>query len=298
MKEGRSLELFFVDGHPEGMLTAEVFNWTGHVLRIPRTRLAEGLKREKAAQTGVYLLLGNDMERPRAYIGESENLRQRLAEHARSKDWWDQAVLITTAGDALHKAHVKYLEKRLIELAKSAANSDIDNGNDPSGASLNEAAKANMEGFLDTLQMVLPAIRVDILQSGKRSNRREEAEDTPDAKPQVFYFEIPRHRIKATAELVADELIVLQGSLCQPEWIGVKKHNSGYAKLHRDLVANGVIVVNGDRAHFSEDFAFTSPSAAAAIISGRATNGRTAWKTPDGKTYQKIEEEKLKEATQ
>ena len=34
---GRSLELFFIDGKPDGMQTAEVFNWTGHVLMTPRT---------------------------------------------------------------------------------------------------------------------------------------------------------------------------------------------------------------------------------------------------------------------
>jgi hypothetical protein len=38
MAGGRSLELYFIDGHPEGMLTAEVFNWTGHVLKFPRAQ--------------------------------------------------------------------------------------------------------------------------------------------------------------------------------------------------------------------------------------------------------------------
>ena len=28
-RQGRSLELYFIDGRPDGMLTAEVFNWTG-----------------------------------------------------------------------------------------------------------------------------------------------------------------------------------------------------------------------------------------------------------------------------
>lgn len=50
MSAGRSLELFFVDGNPEGMLTAEVFNWTSHVLRIPRTRLPDGLRLRAALQ--------------------------------------------------------------------------------------------------------------------------------------------------------------------------------------------------------------------------------------------------------
>ena len=38
---GRSLELHYIDGRPDGMLTAEMFNWTGHVLMTPRTQLAQ-----------------------------------------------------------------------------------------------------------------------------------------------------------------------------------------------------------------------------------------------------------------
>ena len=140
---GRSLELYFVDGHPDGMLTAEVFNWTGHVLRIPRTQLAEGLSRPLARQTGVYVLLGEDDGGPLGYIGETENMSQRIAQHAREKDWWNVVVLITTAGDSLHKAHVKYLEARLLEVATEARVRRLENGNVPTGASLNEAATAN-----------------------------------------------------------------------------------------------------------------------------------------------------------
>lgn len=43
-----SLELFFIDGKPDGMLTAEVFGWTGHILVAPRTRLAGALKRNES----------------------------------------------------------------------------------------------------------------------------------------------------------------------------------------------------------------------------------------------------------
>ncbi|MEJ0070345.1 MAG: hypothetical protein WDO24_18390 [Pseudomonadota bacterium] len=55
---GRSLELYYIDGRPDGMLTAEMFNWTGHVLMAPRTQLAEALARAEAGYAGVYLLLG------------------------------------------------------------------------------------------------------------------------------------------------------------------------------------------------------------------------------------------------
>lgn len=41
MSQGRSLRLFLVDGTPNGLLTAEIMNWTDHVLTGPRSKLAE-----------------------------------------------------------------------------------------------------------------------------------------------------------------------------------------------------------------------------------------------------------------
>jgi len=38
ISKGRSLERYFIEGKPDGMLTAEVFNWTGHVLFAPSER--------------------------------------------------------------------------------------------------------------------------------------------------------------------------------------------------------------------------------------------------------------------
>ncbi len=42
------LELFFVNGRAGGLLKAEVFNWAGHVLSTPRTKIAEALRRKDA----------------------------------------------------------------------------------------------------------------------------------------------------------------------------------------------------------------------------------------------------------
>jgi hypothetical protein len=48
--KARSLELYFIDGRPDGMLTAEVLNWTGHVLVAPRTQIAAALVRRHPNQ--------------------------------------------------------------------------------------------------------------------------------------------------------------------------------------------------------------------------------------------------------
>lgn len=58
MNVGRQIRIFLVDGTPGGLLTAEIMNWTGHVVAAPRSDLAALRKRHEAARTGVYVLLG------------------------------------------------------------------------------------------------------------------------------------------------------------------------------------------------------------------------------------------------
>lgn len=102
------------------MLTAEIFNWTGHVLVTPRIRLAEALKRKEAGYTGVYILLGDSDESSlvMAYIGESDDVASRIRNHDSKRDWWTQAILITSTANSLNKAHVRYVESRLVEEAR------------------------------------------------------------------------------------------------------------------------------------------------------------------------------------
>lgn len=297
MSTGRSLELFFVDGRPDGMLTAEVFNWTGHVLRIPKIKLPDGLKRKEARQTGVYILLGQNEDGPLAYIGETENMAERLKDHAAKKDWWDDAILITAAGDALHKAHVKYMESCLVEKALAAANIPLENENVPTKASLNEAATANMESFLETLHMVLPAIRVDLFQTRTRQTARDQQAKTGPQNRLFFKFTVKRNNLSATAFVDEDEFIVQKGAIVRAKWAGDRKHNTHYWKLHDELVSKGIIKVELDQGVLTENVAFSSPSAAAAIVAGRSSNGRTAWRTVSGQTFADWEKEQLEKAT-
>ena len=62
MSAGKSVRLFLADGTPGGLLTAEIMNWTGHVVAAPRSDLAALLKRPEATRTGIYIILGDDPE--------------------------------------------------------------------------------------------------------------------------------------------------------------------------------------------------------------------------------------------
>ena len=290
---GRSLELYFIDGRPDGMQTAEVFNWTGHVLMTPRTRIAEALGRDEAKYTGAYLLLGENENGPLAYIGEAESLAERIRNHDQKKDWWDRAVLVTTGANNLNKAHVRYLEARLIEFARKAGRTPLENGNQPGTPGLNEAARANMESFLDYLLMVLPALRIDMFVDNAKPLMASSGTLTEPTQPR---FELISNKLGlvARATLIDGEFVVSKGSEARAEWASQAVGAQSYVSLRKELEKSGVLQPVGSKRVFTVDYAFNSPSAAAAIVYGRSSNGTLAWRTADGsQTYKEWEAQQL-----
>ncbi len=74
---GRSVRLFLVDGKSTGLITAEIMNWTGHVLSCPRTELPKFLARPEVARTGVYLLHGRDPDDPDRTLADQPSRAKR-----------------------------------------------------------------------------------------------------------------------------------------------------------------------------------------------------------------------------
>jgi hypothetical protein len=297
---GRSLELYYIDGRPDGMLTAELFNWTGHVLMAPRTQIAEALARPEASYAGVYLLIGELDGEPRAYVGEGEDISARIRSHDVRKEWWTSAVLITAAANKLNKAHVRYLEARLIAEARSVGRVPLENGTNPVPATLSEADVAKMEAFLENLFVVLPAVRVDMFIQRARpasipSTQRAaplpiQLQTRSQASEEGFTLQLKREKFRADAILNSDgEFVVLEGSQAR-----ALQGPSPYAELYRELLRASVIVPDGDGYRFARSYAFKSPSAAASVALGRSSNGTTAWcRTSDGQTYKQWEANKL-----
>jgi hypothetical protein len=163
---GKQIKLFLVDGAAGGLTTAEITNWTGHVLSARRSDLAELLRREEAQRTGVYLLLGDDesaLGETRCYIGEADVVADRLRHHLREKEFWDRVIVITSKDTNLTKSHGRYLESRLIFLATEAKRVTLENGTAPPVPSLPEADSSDMDYFLAQLQIVLPVLGVNAI---------------------------------------------------------------------------------------------------------------------------------------
>lgn len=293
---GRSLELFYVDGIPDGMQTAKVSNWNIHVLMTPRTNILRALDREEAQHTGVYLLLGEkDDGQVELYIGESENMAMRIRDHDGKKDWWETAIFITRRDNDLNKAHVRRLEQDLYKTAEKVGLASVKNCNEPGGASLSEAEEHAMEAFRDTLMMILPAMRVSCFLEKSREEvnmKRAQSESLP-----VFRIQSSKLGVDATAILENGEMVVQKGSRARKKWeSGQGEHP--YRRLRERLEKTGVLSQERDHSVFTRNYAFSSPGPAAAAVRGAPAHGPSRWKLAEtGETYQEWEAKRLSQNT-
>jgi Domain of unknown function (DUF4357) len=291
---GRSIQLFLVDGTPSGLVIASIHGWTGSVLVSSQSTFAKVLARPEVDRTGVYILFGPDPSNPlsmRAYVGEADSVRDRIVQSAGNRGFWESAVVITTSDEALTKGHVRYLEARLIELASKAGRVVLDNGQFPASEKrfLPEADRANMESFLANLKVILPVVGLDLL----KPNPSAVLKTATQVSPSETRVEI-RHKsgIRATAVEEEGEFVVLEGSQALKD---AGYQSNSYGELKQELIAQGVLKesANASSYSFKKSFPFKSPSAAAAVVLDRNSNGRTEWKVVGSKyTYHEWQEAK------
>jgi hypothetical protein len=272
---GRSVRLFLIDGTPQGMRTAEVGNWTGLALVCPRTELARLSRRAEVRRTGVYLLIGPSESSASGlalYIGESDEIWSRLAAHDLNKDFWTWVVFFVSKDDNLTKAHVRWLEAALIKNLKLAKRAEVKNGNEAWSGKLPEADTADMEAFFENVRLLLPTLGVNVFAL--------EAQNNPD-KPSssVLTLELRWEDAKADCVVRDGQFVVMAGSTARVKEVDSL---SDWARaLRNNLRDTGVLAPmpnNGLLLRFEQEYAFDSPSAAAAVVSGTGLNGRAHWK--------------------
>ena len=275
-----TIKVFLLHGDPKRLRTAELSNWTGKAVAGPRTEFDGVLAREESDKSGVYLLTGTDPESGRAavYIGEAEGIRDRIKVHL-DRDFWSQVTFFVSKDENLTKAHIRYLEGKLIEIARSAGRALVKNGQG-SGAKIPESDRWEMEVFLEKIGQLLPVLGVDVLVPASGTQT-----DTSDK--DVLICEIKG--VKARGYRTPDGFLVLKGS----EVVGTERPSSEKwpwtRNLRMKLKDDGLLGERDNKFVFLKDFEFSSPSAAAAVVHGGHANGLTAWKDSKGRTLKERE---------
>ncbi len=276
MSFGKTIKMFLIDGDPSGRLTCELSNWTGLAYRIPRTEVKKCSDRPNLNSTGVYMLFGrNDEDKEAVYIGEAEEVYTRLQSHLREKDFWNEVIVFISKDENLNKAHIKYIENKLYEKAKVANRYFLINGNIPPMPSISEADRAEMDEYISNLTMMVNTLGHKLF---------EEIKDSAEVNADDVLFIKSTLGVDAKGVQTQEGFVVLKGSKIANR----KSYSERLLVKRKDLFHTEKVKVVNDEFVVMEDLLFTSPSAAADIVTGRSANGLTEWKDRNGKSLKDL----------
>lgn len=279
MRFGKTIKIFLIDGDPNGRMSCELSNWSGKAYKIPRIKIKDCTDRDDLTSTGVYLLFGKDEEgKDLVYIGEAESILKRLNQQLTQKDFWNEAIVFISKDENLNKAHIKYLENRLHDIAKSANRYKVDNSIIPTQSSISEPDRAEMEEFIENIRMLVNTLGHKVFD--------EKREFKPKQKQETFLIKAARGA-DAQGEPTSEGFVVFKGSKAAGST--VPSMTSNFLTLRQKLIDQNIIVQNGNSFEFPDDYIFSSPSTAAAMVLGRNANGLTEWKLKNGKTLKEFE---------
>lgn len=276
-----TIKLFLPFGDPKRVRTAEISNWSGKAIAAPRSDLDMLLMRRELLQPGVYILLGEDPETGNqvAYVGEAEAVIDRIKQH-RSKEYWNSAIVFVSKDENLTKAHIRYLEGRILEFATQVGRYKLMNSNS-SGAHLPESDQQDMEVYLERVAQLLPVLGSELLTPIKPAVAQSQLAET-------LYSKIKN--VEARGMRSPNGFVVFAGSFAVlQERESGKKHGAWILKLRRQLIDDGILQPLNGVFLFTKDVEFSSSSAAAGVIRGGTAAGPVSWKDQTGRTLKEIE---------
>lgn len=270
-------------GNPEKLRLVEKTNRLSFCLVFNRAELASVAEdRAELRFTGVYMLVNSNQDAlPEIYIGEGESVESRLRSHNKDtkKDFWEWAVVFVNRDNSLHKGHIQHIESALLERANSNKRAIVKNDVNPAKPSLPESVLYEAEDVLRDIYDIVPLLGINAFEEIK----------TPEIAQLKDKLLIHSKGISAEGYQADGKIIVVKGSNAVME--NTPSMSSGFANLRRSLAEQGVLEQQGSVYVFTQDYAFASPSTAAAVVMGRNANGRTEWRTVNGVTLKELQEQ-------
>jgi hypothetical protein len=275
----KTLQVFLPEGTPAGIQIAELTTRIVQAISVPRTHLKEFFARPESQYVGTYFLFGGDDDgsKPLAYVGQTEDLRQRLRMHDARKEFWTRAVILVSRTQSFTQAHIKWLEWHSIANASEAKRFKLENGNAGSEPFVTEAIQAEVEEIFETGSLLIQSLGYPIFEPllPKGGGKKEET------------WHLNRRGAKATASFTDEGVVVHKGALCSKDFTN-SAEGAPFVKRREKMIADGTIEETAKGLVFAEDYRFKSPSGAAAVVSGGHANGWLEWKNEAGKTLQEV----------
>ena len=273
---GKTVTTYLIDGNPKGTQYVFISNKICQMYMIPRSNLSILNVREELQTPAFYILLGEDESmQPKAYIGETENFRERVKDHDSKKAFWQKALIFISKDAAMTKADVQYLEHRAIAVAKESNNFVLnENKQTPKAPNLPEYRKDDMDNFFEDVKFLTSFIGCNIFDIVKTKEEHLFYTKGRGSNEKGFYH--------------SNGFTVLKGSI-----IAKTSVPSFGWKEKRDTLLKEYTVENGDNLKLTSDRTFSSPSTAADFCIGSSNNGWLVWKDKDGQTLDAVYRKQL-----
>ena len=281
MTRPQTIQIFLPSGDPQGIRVAEITTRIVRVIEVPRSLLAEFLKMPEAQQVGVYYLVGpaEEGEGDALYIGQSGNVGMRLVQHNQdeNKDFWNRALVAVARTNSFTQTHVQFLEWLDIKDARNAGRYALANGNNGTQPYMEAPLEAACRDMQDTVRVLLATLGYPVFEAVGKSATKESAEK----------FFCRANGADGRGIYTTEGFVVLRGSTGRRE-DAPSIQDTSLARWREQLIAGGVLRVEGERVVVTKDYAFSSPSGAAGALLGRTANGWIEWKNAAGKTLHEV----------
>lgn len=269
MARSQKLEIIYYNGQPDGIRSIRRYLSAMTTYVIPRPLLAEARKIKGIHSQGIYYLISeqDDNKIAQIYIGQTRNGVSRLAEHNRSKDFWNKAIMFLADSKTFSLDMISGLEAYTIGKAIESRRYKVENTVNPK-YEIDEYDLPLIEEVYDEIKFIMAA------QGYKLDSSKETVNE-------ASVLHTTRNGIQAFGVYDGEKFEVLEGSEIDMS----RKCQSGKMEKQRQTaLQNRDIACKDGKYTLNVSIAFDSPSSAAMFALGGSTNGWTEWKDKDGNT--------------
>lgn len=281
----KTIQIFLPGGSPTGIRVAEITTRIVQVIDVPRKLLSDFLEMPESNEVAVYFLVGesDDGTELNVYVGQTGDLRKRLAKHDADKPFWERALVLISRTKSLTQTHGLFLEWCSLQAIRKAKRYTDLNGNGGSRPHTPAPMEADCIEVFETARTLLATLGHPMFDPVVQA-----PQDTP---PQDYLF-CTVSGVDGRGLYTQEGFVVLAGSVGRKENMQSIAGTSN-ASFRDKLVANGTLSVNGDAVVFTKNHLFRSPSMAAVALLGTTANGWNVWKDKDGKTLDALKRQAI-----